>query len=120
MRLALALSFFFILGCSSSECLNTKVAKKESSHLAEPSALERVHVFKPDGSLQCGQGSLRALEQDQLLLKSIKVYSAVNKNDGQMRIQLCGSPTGNSNVFEISKSDLDKALKLGFKHWIFE
>jgi hypothetical protein len=32
-----------------------------------------------------------------------------------VHIDLCGAPTGNIHVFTISKKDLTKALKLGFK-----
>ncbi len=37
-----------------------------------------------------------------------------------MRIQVCGAPTGNSNVYEIDRKDLEAALKVGFKEWTFE
>lgn len=117
------LIFFLVLlgvGCGSTECLNTKVAKGEKSEISLPTAVERVKVYRPDGSLQCGQGETRSLDQDKKDLKNIRVFEAVNKNDGQMRIQVCGAPTGNSNIFEIAKIDLDAALKLGFKHWVFE
>ncbi|MNL53665.1 hypothetical protein D3C87_1769290 [compost metagenome] len=53
-------------------------------------------------------------------LKGIKTYSSINKNDGMMRIQVCGSPTGNSNIYEIDRKDLAAALKAGFKEWTFE
>ena len=81
------------------------------------SSADHVKVFKPDGSLQCGQGkqiSIKDMEKD---LQGIAVYSSANKNDGMMRIQVCGAPTGNSNVYEIDRKDLDKALSLGFKEW---
>jgi hypothetical protein len=81
---------------------------------------ERVKVFKADGTLQCGQGKLIPLADMQKQLKGIKVYSSANKNDGMMRIQVCGSPTGNSNVYEIDRKDLEAALKNGFKEWTFE
>lgn len=81
---------------------------------------ERVKVYKPDGSLQCGQGKAVPVAEMQKQLKDIKVYSAVNKNDGMMRIQVCGSPTGNHNVYEIDRKDLEAAVKAGFKEWTFE
>lgn len=83
-------------------------------------ATERIKVYKPDGSLQCGQGKAIPVKDMESELKGIKVYSSSNQNDGKMRIQLCGSPTGNSNVYEIDRKDLDAALKLGFKEWLAE
>jgi hypothetical protein len=84
------------------------------------SSTERVKVYKPDGSLQCGQGKAVPLAEMQKQLKNIKVYSSANKNDGMMRIQVCGSPTGNANIYEIDRKDLEAALKTGFKEWTFE
>ena len=78
----------------------------------------RVFVSKPDGTLQCGMGKKIDLSEMKKELKSIEVFSADNKNDGLMRIQLCGHPTGNNNVYEISAKDLEQAVKLGFKKWI--
>ncbi len=88
--------------------------------MSSSSTAERVKVYKADGSLQCGQGKQIPLAEMQKQLKDIKVYSAVNKNDGMMRIQVCGSPTGNSNVYEIDRKDLEAALKAGFKEWAGE
>ncbi|WP_413291499.1 hypothetical protein [Bdellovibrio sp. HCB337] len=84
------------------------------------SKLDRVKVYKPDGSLQCGQGKATPLADMQKDLKNIKVHSSFNKNDGMMRIQVCGAPTGNSNVYEIDRKDLEVALKYGFKEWTFD
>lgn len=83
-------------------------------------AIDRVKVFKADGSLQCGQGKATPVAEMQKELKGIKVHSAVNQNDGMMRIQLCGSPTGMINVYEIDRKDLEAALKLGFKEFAGE
>ncbi len=80
----------------------------------------KVRVFKPDGSLQCGMGSKISLETMEKDLRGIKVLSRTNMNDGLMRIQVCGAPTGQSNVYEINRSDLEKALKAGFKEWTQE
>lgn len=77
----------------------------------------KVKVFKADGSLQCAMGKKISLDEMQKELKGIEVFSKTNQNDGLMRIQVCGAPTGDSNVFEIKQEDLEKALKLGFKQW---
>ena len=80
----------------------------------------KVKVYKPDGSLQCGMGAKISLDTMEKDLKGIKVFNRYNMNDGLMRIQVCGAPTGQSNVYEISRNDLDKALKAGFKEWTQE
>lgn len=79
---------------------------------------QRVFVFKPDGSRQCGQGEKIETVAMKRELGSINIYSMDNKHDGMMRPQVCGAPTGYSNVYEINLNDLDAALKLGFKKWI--
>lgn len=96
------------------------VATPATTEVSVSSNTERVKVYKPDGSLQCGQGKAIPVAEMQKQLKNIKVYSAANKNDGMMRIQVCGSPTGNNNVYEIDRKDLEAAVKAGFKEWTFE
>jgi hypothetical protein len=119
--LLLVMGFFVLLtqACSSTHCRlqEAENMKKASEKVA---AVPTVRVFKYDGSLQCGMGKSIALEDMKLELKGIKIISAVHKNDGLMRIQLCGSPTGDANVFEISKDDLEKALALNFREWAFD
>lgn len=84
-----------------------------------PDSLKRVRVYKYDGSLQCGMGTAIPTEVMAQELKSIKVFSSSKKPDGLMRAQLCGSPTGMANVYEIAASDLPEAEKYGFKKWAF-
>lgn len=88
--------------------------------MKETSVGQRVKVYKPDGTLQCNQGKKIAIDKMEVELKGLKVYSKYNKNDGKMRIQLCGSPTGNAHVFEIDRTDLEEALKRGFKEWTID
>ena len=111
-----------LTACGTGPCRGTASAKAPVTKGAAPvsgptSSADHVKVYKADGSLQCGQGkavSLKDMEKD---LQGIQVFSSANKNDGMMRIQVCGAPTGNSNVYEIDRKDLDKALSLGFKEW---
>ncbi|QLY27189.1 hypothetical protein [Bdellovibrio sp. KM01] len=112
-----------LAACSHGDCRGEKMKKTQ----AEPGAAvttsntsDRVKVFKPDGSLQCGQGKRIPLADMQKDLGSVQVYSSKNANDGMMRIQLCGSPTGNCNVYEIDRKDLATAQKAGFKEWTAE
>ena len=115
-----------ITACTHGNCRAIEKKQKNSNTEAAAmattptSALQRVKVSKPDGSLQCGQGKAVSVADMQKELKDIKVFSSANKNDGMMRIQVCGSPTGQHNVYEIDRKDLDAALKAGFKEWTAE
>lgn len=135
----IALSTIALSGCVTGHCRDHKEAAmkkareeaKASGQTPEavvpmppaPAKLEkpfdRVRVFKYDGSLQCNMGEAISAEQMKKDLGAIKVYSAQNLSDGLMRIQVCGSPTGKANVYEISRSDLEAAIKLGFKEWTY-
>lgn len=119
----LAAGAIVIFSCSNQPCHieeRTDVAMKiDNKPVANPKDLtQRVLIYKPDGSLQCGMGEKIDPNTMKKELKDIEVFSAENKHDGMMRIQVCGHPTGFCNVFEIKKEDLNKALKLGFKQWI--
>lgn len=74
-----------------------------------------VFVFKADGSLQCGMGKAIAIEEMEKELKGIKVLSRDKRPDGMMHIQVCGSPTGIINVYEIPAANLADAEARGFK-----
>lgn len=122
------LSLVFVLGaCSHTKCergLRVDSSPRVKSDVpsqedAVTPVHQRVRVFKPDGSLQCGQGRAIAVEVMAKELAGIKIYSQKRLNDGQMRIQVCGSPTGEANVYEIPKENLEDALKKGFLQWTF-
>tara|TARA_B110001454_G_C12723308_1_gene436515 strand:+ start:57625 stop:58023 length:399 start_codon:yes stop_codon:yes gene_type:complete len=116
-----------LAGCSTGNCRSKQiqaeqagpeVQPKENKLLPDPTITERARVFKPNGSLQCGQG--KSIEPVTMAkeLKDIQVYRSFVENDGKMRIQMCGAPTGNVNVFEIDKTNLERALGFGFTEWI--
>ncbi len=113
-----------LYGCTSGYCRMNKKSDKnlEASPTATPNppANITVKVFKYDGSQQCSMGKQISIEEMKKDLKDIKVITQAHLNDGLMRIQLCGSPTGYANVYEISKADLEKALALGFREWTFD
>jgi hypothetical protein len=118
---------FLISSCSSQGCRSEKLAEAEAAagslnklKTLDPAANETVRIFKYDGTLQCGMGKAIPLEIMLKDLGSLKVFSSERKNDGLMRIQLCGTPTGSSNVYQILKTDLAKAKTFGFKEWTFE
>lgn len=88
----------------------------KGTSVSEPQTSDsRVFVYKPDGSLQCGMGKGIPPEEMEKELEGIKVYSRENRPDGKMHIQVCGSPTGQVNVYEIPASSLKEAEKRGFK-----
>lgn len=120
---------FFVMGCSHPNCANQVRHRNTSSEdvlkLADEKNSQvpfhlRVRIYKPDGTLQCGQGKKLKIETVEAELKGITVFERAEKNDGMMRTQVCGSPTGNSLVFEIPKDKLSEALKKGFKQWTFD
>ena len=112
------LLIFFVLNLSGlSSCTNSDTKnddKKESSRKMEVQEA-RVFVFKYDGSLQCEKESRIPIEVMQRQLDNIKIFSSESKNDGLFRSQVCGSPTGQMNVYEILETDFKTAKKLGFK-----
>ena len=118
----------FMVACANTNCrtvreqerqknpsLETAVA--EVSSMKTTSNVDRMKVFKADGSLQCGQGKALSPKEMKAQLQGLMVHQSWSKNDGLMRIQQCGQPTGNCNVFEINRVDLAKAQALGFEEW---
>lgn len=81
---------------------------------------DRVFVYKYDGSLQCGMGKAISVEAMAKELNGIAIISSMKKPDGLMHIQVCGSNTGQANVYEISSKYLKAAEAKGFKKWSFE
>jgi len=80
---------------------------------------ETAFVYKPDGSMHCDSArgiSLEAMAQE-LIRNGISIYARRKSHDGREGIAVCGKPTGGINVYEISKSDLSRALQLGFQRF---
>lgn len=102
--------------CTSTHCRLKEIEQLQSKQEKKPKS---VKVYRYDGTLQCGMGKRIPIEEIQKELKDISIISNMHINDGLMRIQLCGSPTGDANVFEIAESDLEKAKTLGFREWTF-
>ncbi len=96
------------------------IIDKEKDPMSKTALADRVKVHKADGSQQCAMGKSISVSEMQKQLGLIKVHKAYNKNDGMMRIQVCGTATGNSNVYEIDRKDLAEAIKAGFKEWTVE
>jgi len=86
------------------------VAKGERDKLAASEG-PSVRVFKYDGSLQCGMGHAVPLEKMKIELANIVVQSQEKKSDGLMSVQMCGSPTGYANVYQIDSNELEKSKR---------
>ncbi len=118
------LSLLFVTACSTTNCgnerrFNSAKTDETTKMTLDKGALnmKKIKVAKEDGTLQCSRGKLIPLADMQKDLKEITVFSSKSQNDGMMRIQVCGAPTGNYNVYEILESDLEKAQSFGFKLW---
>ncbi len=121
------LSMLF-LGCAQGSCREIKENAKNQNPNLPPmeerkiptGAADRIRVYKLDGSLQCEEAKGTDPEKMRSELDGLATYKTFKAHDGLMRIQLCGSPTGQVNVYEIDRNELLKAQKLGFREWIKE
>lgn len=75
----------------------------------------RLRIYKPDGSRQCENRGAKSVETMERELAGIVVYAREKRKDGLMHIQICGSPTGMINIFEIDSTFLKQAEERGFK-----
>ena len=121
--LILLMACFVVVSCSNQPCKIEERTDKVLTGNEKPSSdtkdlTQKVYVYKADGSLQCGMGQKMDPSEMKKQLGAIETFSAENKHDGLMRVQMCGQPTGSCNVFQIRAVDLDQALKLGFKKWM--
>ena len=123
MNKALFAFAFLLLGaCATGHCRKaTPTPTVPTDEKAGDESDTKAHIFvaKPDGSLQCKKDKGVTLEKMKADLKGIEVFSMEKKQDGLMHIQLCGSPTGMHNLFEISAKDLPAAEKQKFKKWLY-
>ena len=78
--------------------------------------LTTVEVFKYVGSKQCqGGGTNLDAMADQLMNAGIVPISLACGSDGLTRSSQCGSDDGNINIFEISTTNLNGALFMGYR-----
>lgn len=114
MMSLVAIVFAFGLGA----CVSAEQKPSSNWQVKTTTASQQtVWVAKGDGSKQCGPKTgittpgMAAAEAKQA---GIIVHKAKAGNDGRMRSQQCGQPTGATVELEISRNDLRKALSLGF------
>lgn len=140
-RVIVAISLFLVIGssvagCSSRPCREPRIPELDQTQtrtgsvpptggaVANTTASEtdvttpvRVRVYKPDGSRQCEKRTGRTVDSMERELAGIPVHHREKRSDGLMHIQVCGSPTGMINLYEIDSSNLKKAEERGFKKW---
>lgn len=78
---------------------------------------DTVWVMRPDGSQSCSAKSGESLDDGADELKHANIHVLDSKKSASLKLhsQLCGMPTGTSNAYQISRSDLPKALTLGYQ-----
>lgn len=88
-----------------------------TGHAGNRGSVVSVYVYKADGSRQCEHSSLDTLAsmREQLADAGINVFTSRKGWDGREGIALCGSPTGEINIYEIDAAALHKAMALGFR-----
>ena len=127
------LAFGLLGGCQSHPCREPRLPELDQTGAARPvvapptgatngskiSGAENtplhLRVFKTDGSRQCDKRSGIALDVMERELAGIPVYAKEKRADGLMHIQVCGSPTGMINLFEIDQTNLKQAEERGFR-----
>ena len=130
-KLSFTIIILFLMGCSQGNCRRkdkipeypgNQVGASTNTLGTQPETPKeaRIRVFKYDGSLQCGVNKGRSLKSMAGDLEGVRIYSSEKKSDGLMHIQVCGSSTGMTNVYEIPKSQLKLAEDRGFKLWKFQ
>jgi hypothetical protein len=81
-------------------------------------ARELVTMERPDGTKQCepkpDEQALLSAAKKELRRAGVRVVEMRREQDGKMRMQMCGSPTGFAIRIRIAASDREKARALGF------
>jgi len=126
MNRGLVVILLLTAGCAQYHCRRAPdsppapVVAPQGEEVATVATSRKVKVYKYDGSVQCSQRKAVDLDVMARDLKGINIFSSKKQSDGLMHIQVCGSPTGMANVYEILEADLPRAEKAGFKKWTFE
>jgi len=115
--------YLIVTSCSTTTCTKEQMLKKNediektASLIESQKNMKTIKVYKFDGSKQCDNLPGASLDDMAKELASVKIISSEKKHDGLMRIQVCGQPTGQCNVYEILEADWSIAEKAGFKRW---
>lgn len=117
----MSLCLFGILNCFASDCIafgNKSAATTQGQ--AEPQTLKKedtVWILRSDGAKSCSPETAQSVEAgaQELLKADIRVLNSMKGDDGKMRMQMCGAPTGTLNSYLIPKDSLPHAVALGFQ-----
>lgn len=95
---AVAMAMVLMAGCSGSD-----------------SEKPTIKVFQSDASLQCESAGISLEDMRKVLdAANVPVHCAQKGHTGRMYMALCGSPTGNINIYTIPEAQLEQAQRLGF------
>ena len=106
-----------IVAMSGFAAILTATPSASSAAKSNRAADAGVWVSRPDGAVSCAPDSAQSLEKgaDELTQSKIAVLESRKGSDQMLHAQMCGIPKGTSNAYRIPKSDLRKAIALGFK-----
>jgi hypothetical protein len=117
----LAVSTGMLLGsCFPNEvfAFGTKSEQVQSEGEANSSSLSSANVWvtRPDGGQQCSPQSGQSLDTSSAELKKaqVRVLNSQKGSDNKLHAQMCGIPSGKTNMFQIPRDDLSKASALGY------
>jgi hypothetical protein len=79
-------------------------------------AANQVWITRPDGAQSCSTSGGQSLDDGaaELRKSKVRVLESRKGNDGKMRAQMCGIPSGSTNSFLIPKEDLARAVAQGY------
>ena len=110
--IGLFIVMLYLTGCDPEAVENTDA---ESTIVEARKEETTVEVYKYDGSLKCmGGGTDVDSMAQELTANQVPVLAAYKDTDGYYHGEACGMGTGIINVYEINRSKLEIALKLGF------
>lgn len=110
-RSAILSCFVMLIGICAT--VSAKPTITEGLGVSAPS--NQVKVFKYDQSTQCNQDGISLQEmQRELTNAGVTVHCAQKGHDGLLYPAVCGGAPGNINIYLIDRSDLGRAVRLGF------
>lgn len=112
-----SMSFAFTKAKLDSKTDSNSTATASSSSSTSSSTGPTVWVAKADGSQMCKLNTGTTLDDGANELKQahVRVVQSQKGSDQKMHAQMCGLPSGHTNVYEIQKEDLGKAMVLGYQ-----
>ena len=93
-----------------------KKSEQPSASIEKAAPPESVWIARSEGSLQCEPDSGKKIEATVAELKAagIAVLESRASDDGKMRAQMCGMPTGKRHEVRVERGSLARAKELGF------